>query len=135
MHYETPQFIREEIKFFGIITFTQLGILIGIGGIVFILLHSPIPKFISFILITIIVLVGLLITFLEIGGIKVYRLIPDIIRHFFLPKHYLWKKEKTVNFPQPIKQPNNNFQLKQIQITKKKLDEETLKKISQILDQ
>jgi len=40
MYYETPQFIREETKLMGVLTFTQLWILVGFGGILAILFLS-----------------------------------------------------------------------------------------------
>jgi len=135
MFYETPQFIREEVKFFGIITFTQLGILITIGAIVFFFLYSPIPKFLSFIFIAIIIPIGLYITFGELGGIKVYRLIPDIIRHFFLPKHYLFKKENIPTYYQPPKAQESKTIIQTEKPIKKTLDPDTIKKLSQLLDQ
>lgn len=135
MFYETPQFIREETKFFGLITFTQLGLLMFLFALVFLLIFSSWPRLLVILLLIAVVPLGFYIIFGELGGIKVYRLIPDIIRHLYLPKHYLWQKENTSSFYQSTKKQLTTSPTSKMVPRRKNIDPEMIKKLSQLLDQ
>ena len=131
MNYEVPQFIRENVKLMGWITFTQLWIVLSFAGLV-ILLFFALEIWLWIILSMFLAPIGILLAFGQIHGVPIYSLIIAAIRHFWLPKYYLWKKEKTLTkTPYSVSQkPKNKIKIE----TKKKLDEKTLKQLTDILD-
>jgi len=131
MNYEVPQFIREDIKLMGLITFTQLWILLSFGGLIILLFFLLEPLF-WIILSVFLALIGILLTFGQMHGMPIYSLIIAAIRHFWLPKYYLWKKETSqLKSSRPsIKKP----QIISKRPIKSHLDKKTLKQLTEILD-
>lgn len=131
MTYEVPQFIKEEVKLMGWVTFTQLWILLSFGGLIVLLFFLLEPWF-WIILLIILAPVGSLFTFGKVHGVPVYTLITAAIRHFWLPKYYLWRKEKTF-----LKTPGSISEKPKITVKtqiKKQLDKKTLEQLTEILD-
>jgi len=132
MVYQVPQFIKEETKLMGWITFTQLWILLSFGGLI-ILLFFVLKVWLWLILTIILAPIGLSLTFGKIHSVPIYTLAIAAIRHFWLPKYYLWKKEKTFSkMPNPVSQKPAQNEVK-IQ-EKKELDKKTLQQLTDILD-
>ena len=131
MIYQVPQFIKEETKLMGWITFTQLWILLSFGGLI-LLLFSVLKSWLWLILATILAPIGFSLAFGKIHSVPIYTLAIAAIRHFWLPKYYLWKKEKAfsgTSYSVPQK-PKSEIKIQ----TKKQLDKETLKQLTDILD-
>lgn len=136
MFYETPQFIRQEVKLMGLITFTQLWILLGAGGVIafFYLLHNYLLLLISAIFV---LPLGIITAFGQMNGIPMYKIIPAALRHFWLPKYYFWQKNDEFN--KQLSLHNKTSQETPTPIIKKtplkQLDQQTLNNLSQFLDQ
>ena len=131
MYYETPQFIREETKLMGAITFTQLWILVGFGGILA-LLFFVLNFTLWLILALILGPLGFLLAFGQMNGQPFYKIFPSALRHFWLPKYYFWQKEN-VPSKQASTQPTTSTPT--TPKTNKTLDQKTLDQLSQFLDQ
>jgi len=131
MNYEVPQFIREDIKLMGLITFTQLWILLSFGGLI-ILFFFILEPWLWMILSMFLAPIGVILAFGQIHGVPIYSLIIAAIRHFWLPKYYLWKKETSqLKSSKPsIKKPEIISKTP----TKVRLDKKTLKQLTEILD-
>lgn len=132
MFYETPQFIKQETKLMGIITFNQLWILVGLGGFLVILFFT---LNLGLWLIAALILgpIGIFLTFGQMNGQPMYKVLPSALRHFWLPKYYFWQKEKPI-----VSLPSHSQETKPTVVTKtttKKLDQQTLENLSQFLDQ
>lgn len=128
-----PQFIKEETKIMGVITFTQLTVLvIGFGFLVF--LYFTIDLKIWWIFAAIGAPIVMLVAFGQIEGIPLIRLLPYIFRHFWLPKNYLWIKEKEVisSSLQPTQKEETQVLLPK---KKKELDKNILEQLSKYLDE
>lgn len=126
-----PQFIKEETKIMGILTFTQLTIVvIGFGFLI--LLYFTINLKLWFFIAGLGTPIILLVAFGQIEGVSVFRLLPYIFRHFWLPKNYLWSKEEIIitTKPQEVKEEP----IKPAKI-KKELDLNTLEQIAKYLDE
>lgn len=131
MTYQVPQFIKEETKLMGWITFTQLWILLSFGGLIILLFFILIP-WLWIILLIILAPIGFSLTFGKIHSVPIYTLAIAAIRHFWLPKYYLWKKEKTFSkssYSAP-KKPKSEIKIEK----QKELDKKTLKQLTDILD-
>lgn len=131
MIYQVPQFIKEETKLMGWITFTQLWILLSFGGLI-LLLFSVLKSWLWLILAIILAPMGVFLAFGKIHGVPIYTLAIAAIRHFWLPKYYLWKKERTfseISYSVPQK-PKSEIKIE----TTKELDEKTLNQLTDILD-
>jgi len=131
MVYEVPQFIKEETKLMGLITFTQLWILLSFGGII-LLLFFLLKSWLWLILAAILAPIGFFLTFGKINSVHIYTLAMAAIRHFWLPKYYLWQKGEAVletSCPAPEK-PKDKIKIE----IKKELDNKTLKQLTDILD-
>lgn len=101
MVYQVPQFIEEDVKLMGLITFTQLWILLSFFGIA-LLFFLILPFWLAIIFAIIFFAAGSFIALGKVNGVPVYKLVLAAIRHFWLPKYYLWKKARTASsyFPQ-----------------------------------
>jgi len=93
MVYQVPQFIKEETKLMGWITFTQLWILLSFGGLIVLLFFILIP-WLWMILLMVLAPACVFLAFGQIHSVPIYTLVMAAIRHFWLPKFYLWKKRK-----------------------------------------
>ncbi len=127
-----PQFIKEETKIMGILTFAQLTIVCVGGGIIIGLFFVLEPTFWA-----IIAVIGLPLTLLlafgQIEGIPMYQIFPYLLRHLWVPKEYLWSKEKMVSQKETTA-PKKNILEEKPEI-KKEITEETIEQIAQYLDQ
>lgn len=134
MIYQVPQFIKAETKIMGWVTFTQLWILLSFGGLI-IFLFFVLEFWLWLILTMVLAPIGVAIAFGKIHDIPIYTIITAAIRHFWLPKYYLWKKEKTY-LPQTIPfNPQSSSESSNDEKQKaKKLDQDTLQQITNILD-
>jgi len=132
MFYETPQFIRQEIKLMGIITFNQLWILVGVGGLL-VILFSSLNHGLWFIIALIITPLALFLTFGQMNGQPMYKVLPSALRHFWLPKYYFWQKEKIVS--RVSERPQETKQTIIKSRPQKTLDKQTIDNLSQFLDQ
>jgi membrane protein implicated in regulation of membrane protease activity len=134
MLYETPQFIRQEVKLMGIITFNQLWLMVGVLGFLAILFFTLNNMVLWFIIFIILAPSSLYVTFGQMNGQPMYKVFPSAIRHLWLPKYYFWKKQQT-----SISESNRaDLEHKQTIIkpsVHKELDEQTLNNLSQFLDQ
>ncbi|HOQ15240.1 MAG TPA: PrgI family protein [Candidatus Paceibacterota bacterium] len=127
-----PQFIKEETKIMGILTFAQLTIICVGGGIIIGLFFVLEPTF--WIIIAVIGLpLTLLLAFGQIEGMPMYQIFPYLLRHLWVPKEYLWSKEKTVSQKEAITPKKINPEEKPE--IKKEITEEAIEKIAQYLDQ
>lgn len=132
MVYQVPQFIKEETKLMGWITFTQLWILLSFGGLI-VLLFLVLKMWLWLILTIILAPIGFSLAFGKIHSVPIYTLAIAAIRHFWLPKYYLWKKEKTFSKTSyPVSQKPVKSEVKTQ--TKKELDKKTLEQLTDILD-
>ncbi len=131
MVYEVPQFIKEETKLMGLITFTQLWILLSFGGII-LLLFFILKSWLWLILVIILAPIGFSLAFGKIHSVPIYTLAMAAIRHFWLPKYYLWQKERTLLETSRSVPEKQKGKIK-IEI-KKELDSKTLKQLTDILD-
>jgi len=131
MVYEVPQFIKEKTKLMGLVTFTQLWILLSFSGLI-ILLFLLLEPWLWIILLVILAPIGFLLAFGQLHGVPIYTLVMSAIRHFWLPKYYFWKKEKVFSkIPEFV--PTEPKTAIETQV-KKQLDKETLKQLTDILD-
>jgi len=131
MIYQVPQFIKEETKLMGWITFTQLWILLSFGGLIVLLFFILVP-WLWMILLMVLAPACVFLAFGQIHSVPIHTLVMAAIRHFWLPKFYLWKKERTFSktskyIPQ---KPKNTVKIQ----SKKQLDKKTLKQLTDILD-
>lgn len=131
MVYQVPQFIQEETKLMGVITFTQLWILLSFGGLI-VLLFFTLTPWLWMILLMVLAPVGASLAFGQIHSVPVHTLVMAAIRHFWLPKFYLWKKERIFS-KTPENIPQKPISTKTT-IVKKQLDKKTLKQLTDILD-
>ncbi len=137
MIYQVPQFIDNDVKLMGLITFTQLWIILGFLGMA--LISFLIFPFWLAVFFAIILLVsGFFIAFGKMNGVPIYKLTIAAIRHFWLPKYYLWKKEKRSSnyFSSPEENPLTIVKPSSKKTyPKKNLDQDTLNKLTNLLDQ
>lgn len=132
MFYETPQFVKQEVKLMGIITFNQLWLLVGILGFLAIL-YFTLNLWLWTFLALILGPLSLILTFGQMNGLPMYKVVPAAILHFWLPKYYFWKKEQITTESKEATQQQTKTAIKsQIQ---KQLDKQTLENLSQFLDQ
>jgi len=132
MFYETPQFVKQEVKLMGVITFNQLWLLVGILGFLAIL-YFALNFWLWLILALILGPLAFILTFGQMNGLPMYKVFPAAIRHFWLPKYYFWKKEQIIPGPKETTPEQTKTLLKpKIQ---KQLDKQTLENLSQFLDQ
>ena len=95
MQFTVPQFIEEEAKIVGPLTFKQLLYLAGPGIIIFFLYFSLAKtNLLAFIIITIFLAgLALAVAFLKIGGYSLPILFKNFFGFFVSSKIYLWGKK------------------------------------------
>lgn len=95
MQFTVPQFIEEEAKIVGPLTFKQLLYLAGPGIIIFFLYFSLAKtNLLAFIIITIFLAgLALAVAFLKIGGYSLPVLFRNFFSFFVSSKIYLWGKK------------------------------------------
>lgn len=131
MAHQVPKFIEEETKLMGLITFTQLWILLGFAFIL-IILFSFLQLWLWFIIFVFLAPLGLFLTFGKIHDQPIHILFIAAIRHFWLPKYYLWQKEQIVKKSYQDSSTQKETLIKTP--SQKTLDKETLNELTQILD-
>ena len=95
MQFTVPQFIEQEAKILGPLTFKQTLYLVGTGAVIFFLYFSLAKvNFFAFILVTVF-LVGLALAFafLKIGGYSFSILLKNCLSFFASSKVYLWERK------------------------------------------
>ncbi len=135
MTYQVPQFIEEDIKLMGLITFTQLWILLSFVALTFI--SFLIFPFWFFIIAAVILLPsGFVLALIKVSGVYAYKLVFSAIRHLWLPKYYLWKKAKVAAnyFPEEKTTPEIQ-ETESAPLQKKSITTDVLNKLSNTLDQ
>ncbi len=141
MPYPVPQFIREKPKLMGLIDFTQVTIIVILGAFLFLtyqLLSSVLWLWI--ILSLFVTPLALAIAFGKYKGIPIYQLIGYIFRHIWLPKQYLWKKERifinsTLPHPTSFTKEEKPASFSEENISSRKvLDKKTLEQLANILN-
>lgn len=138
MNYEVPQFIREEIKLAGIITFTQLGFIVGAFFIIFIL-YFLLVSWLWLLLSIIIAISVFALAFGSIEGVAFYKLIGAILVHFWSPRTYTWKrkiikKEKISSETLPVTSDKKTVFFSSVSLPAKTLKTKNLSEIIKILD-
>ena len=102
MRYQTPQFIEEETKLFGPLTFKQFVYLVGGVGISFVF-YKLFPLFIAIIIITPIILLSLALAFYKVNERPFVSLLESAF--YFIFSHRLYTYRKT---EKPTKQLFSN---------------------------
>lgn len=95
MQFTVPQFIEQETKIVGPLTFRQF-IYIGGGGIICFILYFTLAKnnFWLFVLVAIILMsIALAFAFLKIGGRSLTTILLNFFTFTIAPKIYLWRRK------------------------------------------
>ena len=92
MQYPVPQFTDVEDKLIGPLTLRQFIIVGGAGLLIFLLYTATKSLFLLIALIVIIGLPALAVAFLKPNGRPLYRTMPQILRHLFSPKVYIFHR-------------------------------------------
>lgn len=93
--FQVPQYIEEESRLIGSFTFNQIIILILGGGLIY-LSYALLASWVSLIIIIIIGSLTLILAFVQVEGMPSYKLIMPLIRHIWLPRIYIWRKNENV---------------------------------------
>ena len=133
MPYPVPRFIKEETKLMGLVNFTQLTILVCLGGLI-ILLFYTVQRTLFFILTAFLLTVGLAITFGKLYEIPIYKLVGSMFRYIWLPKEYLFEKQQLPSKP-PVSSKKTESKQTGFSSSSKTLDSNTLKQLTDILNQ
>jgi len=92
MEFTIPQFIEQEAKIVGPLTFKQF-IFIGIGGGFAVFLYFILPFFFFIIGTIIIVIAAFGLAFIKIEKTSLPAYLVNLFSFFFKPKVYLWDKK------------------------------------------
>lgn len=94
MNFQIPQFVEQEAKILGPLTFKQTLYVVGAGAIIFLLYFSLAKTSpVLFIVITIFLAgLGLSFAFLRIQGYSLPMLLKNMLNFSFSSKIYLWKQ-------------------------------------------
>ncbi len=102
MQFKVPQFIEQEAKIAGPLTFKQFALVGGAGGIslvLFLTVSLPI-----FLISTIFLLfIAASFAFIKIGGIPLPSILKNSLLSFMSPKRFIWKWEKGLTYQKIIK--------------------------------
>ncbi len=103
MQQQIPQFIEEENKFLGPLSFRQFFVLLcGAGVIVFIWFIGLVPIY-RYLLAGVVGSLTIAIVFLKPGGRPAAAYIASMFRYIFRPHILLWKTQKPAVSPLPEK--------------------------------
>jgi hypothetical protein len=91
MQFVVPKFIEREARVAGPLTFKQLAIFIIAGAICFIL-YRLLPFVVFFFLSILILFLGFVLAFGEVGGRPVLKIFTSSLTFFLSPKIFIWKK-------------------------------------------
>ena len=89
--FQVPQYIEEESRLVGSFTFSQITILVLGGGLVY-LAYTLLSSWFSLLVVVLLGALTVILAFVQVDGIPTYKLIMPLIRHFWLPKVYIWRK-------------------------------------------
>ncbi len=89
--FQVPQYIEEESRLVGSFTFSQVIILVLGGGLVY-LAYTLLATWLSLLAVILIGSLTIILAFVQVDGMPTYKLIMPLIRHFWLPKVYIWRK-------------------------------------------
>lgn len=132
--FQVPQFIEDESKLVGPFSFAQIFILIG-GSALAILIYNLFIKVIGIPIALIVLFLTILLAVGKVHNFPLYKMIVHIIKHFFLPKSYLWKQPAGKTHPS-MDRPS--LQEKEGGVAFKSnapaLNKENLEELSKILD-
>ncbi|HRV32146.1 MAG TPA: PrgI family protein [Candidatus Paceibacterota bacterium] len=78
--FQVPQYIEEESRLIGSLTFTQVIILVFGGALVY-LSYSLLTSWVSLLLIILIGSATIILAFLQVDGTPTYKLIMPLIKH------------------------------------------------------
>lgn len=93
MRFQVPQYIEVEDKIFGPLTVKQFIYVAGSAGIVFIL-YSFLPLWITILLATPIVALGLALAFYKINNRPFIYAVESAIKYAMTSRLYIWKKRE-----------------------------------------
>jgi len=93
MRFNVPQFIEQETKIVGPLTFRQFAF-IGTAGVIGLILYVSVP-FPIFLAVTIVVGgAAATLAFLKIGGVSLPSLLANFLKFGAEPKIYIWERKK-----------------------------------------
>jgi len=93
MRFNVPQFIEQETKIVGPLTFRQFAF-IGTAGVIGLILYTSVP-FPIFLVVSIVVGgIAVAMAFLKIGGISLPALIGNFLKFGAEPKIYIWERKE-----------------------------------------
>ena len=78
--FQVPQYIEEESRLIGSLTFTQVIILV-FGGALIYLSYSLLASWLSLLLIILISSATIILAFLQVDGMPTYKLIMPLFKH------------------------------------------------------
>ena len=102
MRFQVPQFIDVEDKILGQLTIKQFVYLAGGAGmayIVFTIVHSILPTFISIFFVIPIVALALALAFYKVNKKPFVFFLENALRYFIGSKLYIWKKQEKKIIP------------------------------------
>jgi hypothetical protein len=105
MQFKVPQFIDEDPKIIGPLTFKQF-IVVGIGGLISLVIYFFIPKDrlgLWMLISSIIFGLSVSLVFLKIEGIPLIIFIKKSISFFIKPRSYVWKKKSFISKDQFVR--------------------------------
>ncbi len=96
MRFQVPQFTEVEDKVIGPLTLKQFIYLAGAVGAC-IILYTLLPKFISFVLMIPVLVLGAALAFYKVNNRPFIRVLESSVKYFIASKLYIWKhKEKKI---------------------------------------
>lgn len=128
MRYQTPQFIEEETKLFGPLTFKQFVYLIGGVGISFVL-YKLLPFLIALIVIIPIVMTSLALAFYKVNERPFIEVMEAAFYFLFSNRLYTYRK-----IDKPVKQGGENLRVKIAPLIKAGATTSKLKDLAWSLD-
>jgi len=138
MRFQVPQFIEEETKIAGSLTFKQFA-LMGAAGVAVVILYAVFGKtnFLAFIFISTLLVIGIFaLAFIRISGRSLPLLLGNFLLYSFSSRIYLWKKkdlppriiwQKLENKNVPIRPDPSSLELRLAQKSR-------LKRVSSIVE-
>jgi len=89
--FQVPQYIEEESRLVGSLTFSQVLILVIGGGLTY-LAYTLLAAWISLAVIILLGSITVIMAFVQVDGMPTYKLVMPLIRHLWLPRTYIWRK-------------------------------------------
>ncbi len=131
--FQVPQFIEDESKLVGPFSFVQIFILvIGIG--LAILIYNIFIKIISIPIALVVFFLTLVLALGKVHEFPMYKMVVHIVKHFVLPKSYLWKQPKIKASPLNKKDSADNSPLVFDKGNNTPVNSEKIQELSKLLD-